>query len=99
MRRLIAVLAVACALAVAVETSASAPVAAPAVCAKLTTSKIAAAPNRVAYLTRLLPAARGAGYGIGPLLTLHVRALKAGNRASAARYLTLLGNACKRAGA
>lgn len=98
MRRLIAVFAAVCAL-VAVETAASATVAAPAVCAKLTTSKIAAAPNRVAYLTRLLPAARHAGYGIGPLLTLEVRALKAGNHASAARYLTLLGNACKRAGA
>ena len=84
-------LAACCALAVPAQAKA------PAVCGQLTTAKIAAQKHRVAYLTKLLPAARHAGFGIGPLLTLEVAALKAKNRAAAAHYLTLLGNACKRA--
>lgn len=73
--------------------------AAPPVCAKLSMSKVAAQSNRIAYLTRLLPEARNAGYGIGPMLTLEIRALKSGNHVAAARYMGLVNNACKRASA
>lgn len=95
MKRLIALPALA--LALSAPTAHASTAKAPAVCGKLATSKIAAQQNRVKYLTSLLPAARHAGFGIGPLLTLEVAALKSKHRAAAARYLVLLGKACQRA--
>lgn len=90
-RKAVVTLVLVVSLAVPAGASAQVPV-----CAKLTTSKLASQKNRVAYLTKQLPAARHAGYGIGPLLTLSVRALKAGKRADFARYFTLLQKACAR---